>query len=220
MPRRETPAPPKLRTLQLPDLTPGDPSVLRAHGTYEALSFSGDDLTGMDLTDVGFTGCSLAALNAHELELTRARVTDSQLHHLDVPTVSAAYAALRGVVVEDSRLGVLQCIEGTWDSVHVRNAKIGYVSLRGATVRDVRFTGCVVDELDLTGAAVQRVSFDDTEVGSLDVSGATLEDVDLRAVDLPEITGLAHLRGATINDLQLQQLAPAMAAQLGIDVEG
>jgi hypothetical protein len=133
MPRRETPAPPKLRTFHLPGLTPGAPSVLRAHGTYEALSFSGDDLTGMDLTDV-------------------------------------------------------------------------------------RFTGCVVDELDLTGAAVQRVSFDDTEVGTLDVSGATPEDVDLRAVDLPEITGPAHLRGATINDFQLQQ--PAPAAQLGIDVEG
>ncbi|GAB2608433.1 pentapeptide repeat-containing protein [Kocuria himachalensis] len=218
MPRRDTPTPPKLRALRLPELTAGDPSVLRAHGTYEALTFTDDDLTGMDLTNVGFTDCSLSALNVHELELTSAHITDSCLHHLDIPTVSAAYIELRGVVLEDSRLGVLQCIEGSWNSVHVRNAKIGYVSLRGASVRDVQFTGCVIGELDLTGAQVQRVSFDDTEVGTLDVSGATLADVDLRAVDLPEITGLGHLRGATINDFQLQQLAPAMAAHLGIDV--
>lgn len=218
MPRRATPTPPQLRTLHLPELTAGDPSMLRAHGTYEALSFTGDDLTGVDLSSVGFTGCSFAELNTIELEATSARFTDSRLHHLDIPTVSAAYAALRGVVLEDSRLGVLQCIEGTWDSVRVRNAKIGYVSLRGATVRDVQFTGCVIDELDLTAAQVRRLSFDDTEVSTLDASGATLADVDLRAVDLPDITGLAHLRGATINDFQLQQLAPAMAEQLGIHV--
>ncbi|MFF0903064.1 UNVERIFIED_CONTAM: hypothetical protein RF653_05255 [Kocuria sp. CPCC 205316] len=108
--------------------------MLRAHGTYGALTFTDDDLTGMGLTDVGFTDCSHSALNVHELELSSARITDSRLHHLDIPTVSAAYIELRGVVLEDSRLGVLQCIEGSWNCVHIRNAKIGYVSLRGATI--------------------------------------------------------------------------------------
>jgi hypothetical protein len=92
----------------------------------------------MDLTDVGFTDCSLSALNVHELELTSARITDSRLHHLHIPTVSAAYIELRGVVLENSRLGVPQCIAGSWHSVHIRNAKIGYVSLRGATINDCR----------------------------------------------------------------------------------
>ncbi len=219
MARRTIPAPPKLRALRLPELSPGDPDRIRPHGTCEAVSFTGDDLTGTDLSDVGLTDCSLAALNTHELELTGARLTGSHLHHLDIPTVSAAYALLCGTVLEDSRLGVLQCIEGTWDSVHLRSAKIGYLSLRGASVQDVQFTGCVVEELDLTGASVQRVAFDDCEVGALDVSGATLADVDLRALDLPEITGLGHLRGATIDQVQLHLLAPAMAAQLGIAVE-
>lgn len=219
MSRRATPTPPKLPTLRLPELTAGDPSSLLPHGTYEALSFSGDDLTGTDLSSVGFIDCSLAELNTIELEATSARFTDSRLHHLDIPTVAAAYASIRNTVLEDSRLGVLQSIEGTWDSVHIRSAKLGYLSLRGASVRDVLFEDCVIGELDLTGAQAERVSFTDSELGVLDVTGATLRDVDLRGVDLPEITGLAHLRGATINDLQLQQLAPAMAAQLGIDVE-
>ena len=124
------------------------------------------------------------------------------------------------MVLEGSRLGVLQCIEGTWDSVLVRGCKLGYLSLRGASVRDVAFEDCVIGELDLTGAQAERVAFTGSELGALDVSGATLRDVDLRAVDLPDITGLGHLRGATINDFQLQQLAPAMAAHLGIDVAG
>ncbi|MEX5234963.1 hypothetical protein [Kocuria arenosa] len=138
MPPRTGPTPPKLRALRLPEPTAGDPSALRAHGTSEALTVTDDDLTGMDLTDVGFTGCSFSALNVHELEPTSARITDSCLHHLDIPTVSAACLELRGVVLEDSRLGVLQCIEGSWSSVHVRNAKLGYVSLRGATINHVQ----------------------------------------------------------------------------------
>ena len=59
------PTPPKLRTLRLPDLTPDDPSVLRAPSIYEVLFFSGDGLTGMYLTNASSTDCSLAALNVH-----------------------------------------------------------------------------------------------------------------------------------------------------------
>ncbi|GGG64488.1 hypothetical protein GCM10011374_30140 [Kocuria dechangensis] len=219
MSRRNAPAPPALRALQLPELTDGDADTLLAHGTYEALRFTGDDLTGVDLTAMGLTDCSFEHLNTIELELTSARLTDSQLTRLDIPTVSATYATLRHVALEDSRLGVLQCIEGAWDTVEIRNAKLGYVNLRGATVRDVQFTDCVVEELDLTGAAVDRLCFTGTELGVLDVTGATLHDVDLRAVDLPDITGLAHLRGVAINHLQLQLLAPALAEHLGLYVE-
>lgn len=219
MPRRTTPTPPRLQDILLPELDPGAATVIHPHGTYEALTFTGDDLTGVDLSDVGFSGCSFAELNVHELELTGARISDSLLARLDIPTVAAAYASFRNTALEHSRLGVLQCIEGTWDAVHVRGAKLGYVSLRGATVRDVLFTDCVIGELDLTGAQAERVAFADSELGVLDVSGATLRDVDLRGVDLPEITGLGHLRGAALNHLQLQQLAPALAAHLGIDVE-
>lgn len=219
MPRRTIPAPPRLHDLHLPELADGASTTIHPYGSYEALAFTGDDLTGADLSDIGFSDCSFTALNTHELELTSARIADSQLSRLDIPTVAAAYARFRNTVLEHSRLGVLQCIEGTWDAVHVRGAKLGYLSLRGATVRDVLFTDCVIGELDLTGARVERLAFTDSELSTLDVSGATLRDVDLRRLDLAEITGLSHLRGATIDHLQLQQLAPQLAAHLGIDVE-
>ncbi|MFI7584393.1 hypothetical protein ACH9DO_11425 [Kocuria sp. M1N1S27] len=66
------------------------------------------------------------------------------------------------------------------------------------------------------GAASTSPDIPGTGPVTLDDSGATPNDVDLRALALPDITGLAHLRGATIDDLQLQQLA----AHLGIDVAG
>lgn len=219
MPSRSTPTPPRIRELDLPDLTPGAGTAIYPHGAYEALAFTGDDLAGVDLAEAGFTDCSFTALNVHELELTGTRLTDSRLTRLDVPTVSAAYANWRNVVLEHSRLGVLQNVEGTWDTVHVRGAKLGYLNLRGSEVRDVLFTDCVIEELDLTGAQVERLAFAGSEVNVLDVSGATLADVDLRSLALPDITGLGHLRGAAINHLQLQQLAPELAAHLGLAVE-
>ncbi|MCJ8503778.1 hypothetical protein MRU69_02715 [Kocuria flava] len=219
MARRTTPASPRIRALELPDPEAGSGTPLRPFATYEALAFTGDDLTGTELTDVGFSACSFAELNAHELELTGTRLTDCRLSRLDVPTVTAACAALRHSLLERSRLGVLQCVEGTWDAVHVRGCKVGYLSLRGADARDVLFEDCVIGELDLAGARVERMAFPGSEVAALDVTGAALADVDLRGVDLPEITGPGDLRGTTVDALQLQLLAPQLAAHLGIDVE-
>jgi uncharacterized protein YjbI with pentapeptide repeats len=219
MPSRPTPTPPRIRELRLPDLSPDAGTEIHPHGSYEALAFTGDDLTGVDLSEAHFTDCSFTALNIHELELTGTRLTDSMLTRLDIPTALAAYASWRNVVLEHSRLGVLQNVEGAWDTVHVHGAKLKYLNLRGSTVRDVIFTDCVIEELDLTAAQVERMAFTDSKMSVLDVSGATLADVDLRALDLPDITGLAHLRGAAITHLQLQQLAPAMAEHLGLYVE-
>ena len=47
---------------------------------------------------------------------------------------------------------------------------------------------------------------------------AQISNLDLRAADLAEIVGLSALRGATISELQLTQLAPAFAASLGIQI--
>lgn len=216
---RKTPAPPELRPLRLPHLVAGDAARIYVHGKYDAQQFTGSDLEGIDLTDTRFSGCSFAGIGTAELELTSARIVDTALTRLNVPAVSAAYATLRNVVFEESRVGVLQCIEGSWDAVHLRQCKIGYLNLREATVRDLLFTDCVIDELDLAGAEVERVAFSGSGVNFLDVTDATLNDVDLRALVLPDISGLAHLKGATLNYLQLHQLAPSLAAHIGIGIE-
>jgi hypothetical protein len=56
----------------------------------------------------------------------------------------------------------------------------------------------------------------DCRIGTLDVTGARLEDVDLRGTDFRAINGIEGLRGATIDENQLAELAPLLARQLGL----
>jgi uncharacterized protein YjbI with pentapeptide repeats len=66
---------------------------------------------------------------------------------------------------------------------------------------------------------VQRLELHNCRIGTLNVGGAKLKDVDLRSSDFLAIHGLEGLRGATIDDTQLSQLAPLLAAHLGLRVE-
>jgi uncharacterized protein YjbI with pentapeptide repeats len=117
-----------------------------------------------------------------------------------------------------SRVGSAELYDGQWRSVRFADCKLGYLNFRHSTLEDVLFTGCQFDELDLTGATLSRVAFVDCDLATLTVTGARLKDVDLRGARLRAITGLAGLSGATIDETQLVELAPLLAAEAGLTV--
>ena len=95
---------------------------------------------------------------------------------------------------------------------------MGYVNLAGAQLQDVVFEGCEIDSLDLRGAELEAVTFVDSRVDELNVAGATLSAVDLSGARLRTLVGVESLRGAIIGHSQLIDLAPLLAAQLGLEV--
>jgi uncharacterized protein YjbI with pentapeptide repeats len=79
----------------------------------------------------------------------------------------------------------------------------------------------VLVEPDFQGARLERVEFTDCALKGADFTGATLTDVDLRGAAPLEVTrGYASLSGAVISTAQLLDLAPTLAAALGLRVEG
>jgi uncharacterized protein YjbI with pentapeptide repeats len=79
---------------------------------------------------------------------------------------------------------------------------------------------CQLVEPDLSEASLTQVSFEGTRLVSPELGRATLRQVDLSAAELIGPRGLTGLRGATISTAQLIDLAPALAAELGIRVGG
>ena len=55
-------------------------------------------------------------------------------------------------------------------------------------------------------------------MGTLDLGGATCEHVDLRGSWFRVVNGLEGLKGATIDDAQLMELAPLLARHIGVRV--
>nr|WP_245190191.1 pentapeptide repeat-containing protein [Leucobacter exalbidus] len=202
-------------------LEPGDFDAVEAHEYYEGQRYEAANAEGRDLQGVTFTECEFLSLTSGDkLDLRAAGIIESRFERLNAPTFQALRSRWRDVTIESSRLGFADFAESSLHSMHFINCKLGFVNLRASSVQDVLFTNCTIDEIDLGGAKTNRVSFVDTEVGTLDVTRATLKHTDLRGLLMRKIVGLEGLRGATMSDYQITQLAPLFAAQIGIQVAG
>lgn len=189
-------------------------------GSFEGLHFDGVSFDGTDLQGSTFLECEFSAVSMTDAGLRGARFLECLSAGLYAPVFRAPRATFRDVVLEGSRLGSAELYDNAWNSVHVDGGKLDYVNLRSSRLTDVLFTGCTIEELDLDGVHAVRVAFRDCRIGALNLSGAVLQDVDLRSTEFRSVTHLPGLSGATVDDGQLMMLAPLLAANLGLRVEG
>ncbi|MDN6331632.1 MAG: pentapeptide repeat-containing protein, partial [Micrococcaceae bacterium] len=117
-----------------------------------------------------------------------------------------------------TRIGSAELHGAGLRSVLFDGGKLDLVNLRGAKLKDVLFRSMIIDELDLGAVQAERVAFQDCRIGMLSLHGAKLKDVDLRGAALAGLSGVGGLRGATVGELQLQDLAPLLAAEAGLRV--
>lgn len=212
------PKAPRIAKVPEPAYTLAELVDIEPDSRLEALEFDGGDGESQDLTDVTFTGCRLHQVSLHEAALTGATFAESTLTEINAPVFSAPRSSWWSTSIERSRIGSGELYDTVWRSVVVQGGKLDYLNFRYAKLTDVVFTDCIIGDLDFSHAALSRVAFKDCRIGGLRASGATMKDVDLRANEIGSITDLAALRGAAIDEYQLQLLAPAMAAELGIIV--
>ncbi|PTH86517.1 hypothetical protein C9J60_19980 [Streptomyces sp. A244] len=207
--------------VRLPVLEPYRGGELEPDGDYDGLELREADFTGQDGSGARFMDCALTGCALDETRLRHARVLDSVFSGVRGVGTDLAEATLRDVELTDARLGGPQLHGAVLERVLVRGGKIDYLNLRTARLRDVVFEGCVLVEPDFGGARLERVEFVDCVLKGADFHAATLTDVDLRGAASLEISrGLDRLSGAVISTAQLLDLAPVLAAQWGIRVEG
>lgn len=217
--RTDAPKPPHRPQLALPEPLPVAEPALAAGGDYDAVLFDGADLTGAAAPGVRLLDCVLRACVLDEADLGRARLLDTVLQAPRGVGAVLADAVLRDVELLDARLGGVRLSGAELNRVLVRGGKIDYLNLRQARLIDVTFRECVLVEPDFAGARLERVAFEDCELRGADFTQATLRDVDLRAAMPLEVTrGIDRLAGAAVTPSQLLDLAPALAAHLGLRV--
>ncbi|MEO3750733.1 pentapeptide repeat-containing protein [Streptomyces sp. B6B3] len=208
---------PRLPEYDLPELRAFDEPGLEIEGDYDGIEFADLDLAGSEAQGAHFLDCALRRCALDETGLKRARFVDCLVDQPRGVGTTLAEAELRDVEVRDARLGGTQLSGATLRRVLVRGGKIDYLNLRQSRLVDVSFEGCVLVEPDFAGASLERVSFDDCELRGADLTQATLREVDLRAAARLEIArGVDRLAGAVVTAAQLLDLAPQLAAQLGI----
>lgn len=205
--------------VRLPEPVVWEGGELEPDGDYDGLEFADLDLAGQEGAGARFMDCAVRRCVLDEAVLAKARFLDSVLEGVRGVGTDLSGASLRDVELVDARLGGVQMHGSVLERVLVRGGKIDYLNLRQARLKDVVFEGCVLVEPDFGGAVLERVEFRDCVVRGVDFSGARMTDVDLReAAELAIARGVDALAGAAISPGQLFDLAPAMAAQLGVRV--
>ena len=81
------------------------------------------------------------------------------------------------------------------------------------------FEDCVLDGADFQGAKIDHTYFTGCRLLEADFSKAKMARVDLRGSELAFAGSVLGLRGAILTPLQLMELGPALAHELGMSVE-
>ena len=78
----------------------------------------------------------------------------------------------------------------------------------------VSIEDCTITDLDLGACRGTRIELRNCRLETLDVTRATLADVDIRSTTLHTLTGLAGMRGVTIDEYQLSLFATHLGARI------
>lgn len=171
-----------------------------------------------DAAHAELSECVIAPASVSSIVLTGATLVDVAIDELRATTVTARGARLRRVRIEGGRIGTLDLADAELDEVELRGIRLDYLSLANARIEDLLFADCVLGTLDLPQATASRVRFENTSADDVDTRALHGEDVDLRGLDALSFTDAASLRGTTLTAVQIERLAPAFAATLGIHV--
>ncbi|MGO2747447.1 pentapeptide repeat-containing protein [Microbacterium sp.] len=211
-----TPDSPVAPRVSEPDLPPHLEPVEPSRGA-DLLQASLDLAGAISLAHSSLEQCRLTA-DADSIDLTGATLLDVDATDLRVASMTLRNAGIRRLRITGGRIGTLDLSGTRIDELGIRDVRIDYLTFGGAKGSDILIADSTIGTLDLPQAELTRVRFDNCRSGEVDPRGLRAKDVDLRGLDADAFIDANSLRGTTLTTFQVQQLAPVIAAGLGIQI--
>lgn len=208
---------PRVSAPDLPRELADGPLPARGEESFQVRWTALDEMT--DAAHADLTECAVSDAAVERLDITGASLIDVDVSNLRATAVVGRSARLRRVRFTGGRIGTLDLADVDADEVELRGIRIDYLSLAGARIEDLLITDCTFGTVDLPQAGLVRVAFHGSRADEVDTRGVRCEHVDLRGLEALSYLDLASLRGATLSPQQVETLAPAFAAALGIRLE-
>ncbi|MDP3949637.1 pentapeptide repeat-containing protein [Microbacterium sp.] len=209
-----SPAPPRVSAPDLPRHLKRVEPARGADLLQATLHLSGD----VDLAHSSLEQCLLTA-DAERVDLTGATVLDVAAKDLRIASMSLRNAGIRRLRITGGRIGTLDLSGSRLDELEIRDVRIDYLTFGGAKGSDILIADSTIRTLDLPQAEITRMAFVACRSDEVDPRGLRAKDVDLRGLDAEMFTDANGLRGTTLTTFQIQKLAPAIAAGLGIQIK-
>jgi uncharacterized protein YjbI with pentapeptide repeats len=224
MARSKRPVPAAIGATQDPDLGTAE---LEAAEVVELAA--GFELEGVRLQSPALGGMTAGSGRIEQAHLREASLDDSKLRGVQLVDVEAerlgaangdwSGASLRRVAFREARLTGLDLGEARIEEARLVGCKLDYANFRHAVIEHASFEDCVLTNADFQGAQLYSVRFSGCQLGAADFTKAELSHVDFRGSDLALAGSVLGLQGAIIDPLQLMDLSPTIAHELGIRVE-
>jgi len=221
---RSRPEPPKIGATQAPDLSLADLEEVEVGGIesefeLETVRLGPAALNGLDASSGRFEQARLEDVNLDDSKLRGLQLVDVEAERVSAANGNWGGALLRRVVFKQARLTGLELGEAKIEEAHFKGCKLDYANFRHSTIEFATFEDCVLDNADFQAARIYAARFVGCQLTATDFTKAELEHVDLRGSELALAGSLLALRGATVDSLQLLDLARPIAHELGITVE-
>jgi uncharacterized protein YjbI with pentapeptide repeats len=208
---------PRVSPPDLPSHLEDGPPPTRGEECFQRRWSTLDEVT--DAAHSAITECLFDQVAVERLDLSAAALVDVDISAVRATSIAGRAARLRRVRISGGRIGTLDLGDADLDEVELLGIRIDYLSFAGARIEDLMVSGCTIGTLDVPQARLTRVAFEDSRADEVDTRGVRCEHVDLRGLAAVSFLDLGSLRGATLSAPQIEQLAPALAAALGIRVE-
>jgi uncharacterized protein YjbI with pentapeptide repeats len=155
-------------------------------------------------------GGSYSELELRGDDLSGTRLEGASFTHCTFASIEADVARWRGLSARTTAF---------------RESRMTGIQLNEALLREVVFEQTRLDMANFRMARLERdaqldsVRFERCRLRGATFRDATCRSTDLRGCSLEEIDGAGGLAGATIDPVQLMELAPALARHVGLVVE-
>jgi uncharacterized protein YjbI with pentapeptide repeats len=173
-------------------------------------SFGGEDLRGIDLSDldlkgINFSGANLTGVVLKNSDLEKANLTNAVLTEADLSNANLADALLTGADLDNTNLEGSILENAIIKSVVLKNTVLTNSNLKGADLTGSDISDSDLEGLDLTNAVLKGVDFTNANLSNTiliasDLSDANLKKSNLSGADLSE----ANLTNAVLIESLLE----------------
>jgi uncharacterized protein YjbI with pentapeptide repeats len=169
----------------------------------------------LDLHEMRVVDASASAADV----LENAEIVNAAMERCDIAGVVAHNGRMDRVLISGSRLRGVTWAAGMVQDVLVDATTGGDLSLRFSTLRRVTFRDCVLPELDFTEVTFDQVRLEHCVLSGARFHRAKVKSLRIQGCDLTGCSGAEALAGASVHPDDLLNLAPSLAAALGITLD-
>lgn len=203
---------------RLPDLEDRSDLVLDDGLSLRTVRVCREDWTGCQAAHVDMDGVHLGKIRMTQAVLGSFRAADTLIEECDMSAVDLTESSLYRVEFRGCKMTGFIAAAARFERTRFIDCRLDLSSFRSLEAEDCEFRSCDLRSADFEMAALSRVSFVRCRLSEASFRQARLQDVDLRSSDVTGLRYVLGLKGATIEPVQLFEVADALAREIGIRV--